>query len=114
MSDTYIPFGPEWEAEVMKMGKVAIIGMLRRASVKNQIMGEPMALPVKAVNGGHFTAAARGNDWQCDVTFGTPSDDHDDPTITVHSHHVERYPVPGDVMMVYPPRVVGYQEKEGA
>lgn len=36
--DDYVPFGPEWEREVMKMGKPAIIGMLRSELMNNQTL----------------------------------------------------------------------------
>ena len=72
---------------------------------------KPILLPVKDVRNGHYT----GHDkkWSCDVTFGIPDDgSHDDPTITVTSDDVEKYPEPGDVMLVYPPRVAGYASPE--
>lgn len=31
----YVPYGPEWEKEVMKMSKVHIINMLRNALTSN-------------------------------------------------------------------------------
>jgi hypothetical protein len=74
---------------------------------------EAIPLPVKDVRNG--TLKPGGISWQCDVTFGVPDDwGHDDPTITVCSDDVEQYPQPGDVMLVFPPRVVGYVSPENA
>jgi hypothetical protein len=74
---------------------------------------EPIKLPVKDVRNGHYTGIGKG--WSCDVTFGIPADgSHDDPTITVTSDDVEKYPQPGDVMLVYPPRIAGYASPENA
>ena len=39
-SDSYVPFGDEWEKEVMKLPKRFIIGMLRTALLDNQPMQE--------------------------------------------------------------------------
>ena len=70
---------------------------------------ELIKLPVKDVRNGSTTEEG----WRCDVTFGIPGDGaHDDPTITVTSEDVGKYPLPGDVMLVYPPRVVGYEGEE--
>jgi hypothetical protein len=67
---------------------------------------EPIKLPVKDVRNGRRTDKG----WSCDVTFGIPDDwgTHDDPTITCTSDDVGKYPQPGDVMLVYPPRIAGY------
>jgi hypothetical protein len=67
---------------------------------------EPIKLPVKDVRNGRRTDKG----WRCNVTFGIPDDwgTHDDPTITCTSDDVEKYPQPGDVMLVYPPRIAGY------
>jgi hypothetical protein len=35
MSD-HIPYGPEWEAEMMKWSKAALIGLLQKACLKKQ------------------------------------------------------------------------------
>lgn len=68
---------------------------------------EPIKLPVKDVRNGHYMGIGKG--WSCDVTFGIPNDgSHSDPTITVTSDDVQKYPQPGDVMLVYPPRIAGY------
>lgn len=71
---------------------------------------EPIKLPVKDVRNGRRTDKG----WRCDVTFGIPDDwaTHDDPTITCTSDDVEKYPQPGDVMLVYPPRIAGYASPE--
>jgi len=34
--DSYVPFGPEWEKEVMKLPKKFIVEMLRKALMANQ------------------------------------------------------------------------------
>lgn len=70
-------------------------------------------LPVKYVKNGHYSGHEKK--WSCDVTFGIPGDgSHDDPTITVTSEDVEKYPQPGDVMLVYPPQIAGYASPENA
>jgi hypothetical protein len=68
---------------------------------------EPIALKVIDVRNGRYTG--RKGKWICDVTFGIDSDtEQNDPTITVTSDDVGKYPQVGDIMLVYPPRVAGY------
>lgn len=39
-TDNYIPYGPEWEKEMMKLPKAAIIGMLRKAKAPSTELDE--------------------------------------------------------------------------
>jgi hypothetical protein len=71
----------------------------------NQINIAPIPMPVRFVR----KVCDTQEGWSCDVTFGVPGfQEHDDPTITVSSKDVERYPEVGDIMLVFPPRVVGF------
>jgi hypothetical protein len=82
---------------------------------------DPIKLLVLDVRRGRYIGQDKR--WACEVTFGIPGT-HDNPTITCTSEDVEKYPQPGDVMLVYPPRIAGYAsvasmfdpqaEKEGA
>lgn len=66
---------------------------------------QPRVLPVKEVRNGFQTEGG----WQCDVTFGIAGDgSHDDPTVTWKAKDAERYPMPGDSLVVYPPQIAGY------
>lgn len=73
---------------------------------------EPIPLPVKDVR--PINLSGVGKEWSCDVTFGIPWQDgfHNDPTITVTSKDVKKFPQVGDFMLVYPPRVAGYANTE--
>ena len=70
--------------------------------MKNQ----PIKLPVKSIDAIKVWADA----WSCEVTFGKPNDwgDHTNPTLTVTSKDVGRFPKIGDMMLVHPPRIAGY------
>jgi hypothetical protein len=46
-SDFFVPFGPEWEKEIMKVPKLFIVGMLRKALLANQAAADAMPLSSK-------------------------------------------------------------------
>jgi hypothetical protein len=72
------------------------------------VSDKAIPLPVKAVRRLH----PNGLKWRYDVTFGSPSSGHDDPTLTVTSEQLDTEPKPGDVILVVPPRVVGFYENQ--
>lgn len=99
-----------WEAMPRELQRKTSLHTLKQ-TVDSYKAAHGIKLPVKDVRNGHYTGQGEG--WSCDVTFGIPDDgSHDDPTITVTSDDVEKYPQPGDVMLVYPPQIAGYASPE--
>ena len=47
--DNYIPFGPEWEKEVSKLPKPALIGMWRKAEMRRQQAEAQLEIAKKAL-----------------------------------------------------------------
>ena len=70
---------------------------------------EPIEMKVKAVR----QLVERAGYWKCTVTLTTPGGLHKDPTVDVDSNDVEKIPRLGDVLLVYPPRIVGYALRLG-
>lgn len=56
----------------------------------------------------------RAGYWKCTVTLTTPGRPHKDPTVDVDSNDVEKIPRLGDVLLVCPPRIVGYASERVA
>ena len=67
-----------------------------------------MKMKVKAVR----QLVERTGYWTCTVTLTTPGGLHKDPTVDVDSKDLEKIPRLGDVLLVYPPRIVGYASPE--
>lgn len=71
---------------------------------------EPIRMKVKAVR----QLVERDGYWKCTVTLTTPGGLHKDPTVDVDSKDLEKIPRLGDVLIVYPPRIVGYASERVA
>ena len=71
---------------------------------------EPIEMKVKAVR----QIVERAGYWKCTVTLTTPGRPHKDPTVDVDSNDVEKIPRLGDVLLVFPPRIVGYASERVA
>ena len=71
---------------------------------------EPIEMKVKAVR----QIVERAGYWKCTVTLTTPGRPHKDPTVDVDSNDVEKIPRLGDVLLVYPPRILGYASERVA
>ena len=71
---------------------------------------EPIGMKVKAVR----QLVERAGYWKCTVTLTTPGRPHKDPTVDVDSNDLEKIPRLGDVLLVYPPRIVGYASERVA
>ena len=53
----------------------------------------------------------RTGHWTCTVTLKSPGGLHKDPTVDVDSTELNKVPECGDVLLVYPPKIVGYATK---
>lgn len=71
---------------------------------------EPIGMKVKAVR----QLVERAGYWKCTVTLTTPGRPHKDPTVDVDSNDLKKIPRLGDVLLVYPPRIVGYASEKVA
>jgi hypothetical protein len=52
--DSYVPFGPEWEKEVMKLPKKFIVEMLRKALMANHLSKSHTSYIVELIARSHL------------------------------------------------------------